>query len=123
MHRAAEVLEDFSPVAVFLGAATVTLVYDDEVEEIRVVAVVIGLQYVLRIFFARAAGERLVYGEEDIRIRRYDSSAAPYLVSVYLDAAFFERIEVVHRLAYEDVAVREEKYARSTLAYAVARPP
>ena len=130
LRRAGEVLKDLSPSSVFVGASTVTLIDDDEVEEA-------GRELTEELLPLLRAGERLIQAEVDF-VRGVDP---PLLVDGRRDRGCrsifgldclraraqlrhrpLERTEVVdHRLVDEDVAVRQVE--DPLLASRLPQPP
>lgn len=131
-----EVAEDLCPVTIFSRTTSMTLIDDDEIEKISLVAIVVWFEDFLRIspqgvlsFFkihlilARSSRECLIDCKEDIRIRRDNASFLLDKFPIDLDTVFLQRVECIHRLIHEDIAIGEDEDARSTSADPIARPP
>lgn len=65
----------------------------------------------------------MVDRKKDIGICRDDSSSTLDLRSIDLETVFLERVEGIHRLIDEDIAIREDEDARSASADPITRPP
>src|SRR6202034_219108 len=105
-----EIIEYVSPFALVIGAATMALVHDNEIEEIRRIFAVVVLAVSMGV---RTAHESLEDREKDARILRH----AAFLADVIrLDAGkrIFRKIgEFVVGLIGEDIAVGQEQDARA----------
>jgi hypothetical protein len=115
--------QNLRPVPVFPRAAAVALVDDDEVEKVGVVAVVVGFEDFFGMLLVGAPGERLVDGEKYIGVRRDDASLLFDKASVDFEDVLFERVEGVHRLVHEDIAIGEDEDSRPAFPDAVLGPP
>ena len=118
-----EVAEDLCPVTIFSRTTSMTFIDDNEIKKISLVAIVIWLENFFGIIFARSSRECLINGEENICIRRDDSSSSLDLGSVDLEAVFLQWVERIHRLIYENIAIGEDEDTRSTSADPITRPP
>jgi hypothetical protein len=96
-----EILQNFAPVAFIAGAAAVTLVHDDEIEEVlRVVAVEAGAPFVL--------GDGLI--NREVHLAALDG------LPVYLVARLSEgRKRLILRVVDEDIAIGQVENARAAM--------
>ena len=122
MYCTSEISENLCPVPILSRSSTVTLIDDDEIEEIRIIAIVVGFEDFVRILFTRSPDECLIDSEEDIRIRRDDASLFLDEISIDLEDIFLKRIECIHRLIYEDIAIGEDEDTGSTFSDTITRP-
>ena len=101
LDGAIEILQDLAPVAVVLGAATVALVNNDEVEES-------GLEEFLVVLAALLTNQLLVQGEIDLVS---GNATLDVLLVVHLVDGLFKRLEILlYGLVDQDVAVSQIEY-------------
>ena len=104
-----ESIKHLTPAALVVRRSPVALVYDDEVEKLRVVLLKISRKVVFTIrLIASSLGDSLIDGKKHICVGRHLAVSLSYLYAVYLDALFFYGVELVVRLVYEDISVGEK---------------
>ncbi len=99
-----------------------TLVDDDHIEKIGIIAIVVRLEDLIGILFIDSARECLIDREEYICIRWDFSMSSLDLASIDLDDIFLEWVECIHRLIDEDIAIREDEDTRSANPDSFFRP-
>jgi hypothetical protein len=99
-----------------------TLIDDDHIEEVWIIPIVVRLEDLIRILFIDSACECLIDREEYIGICWDFSMASFDLTSIDFDDIFLERVECIHRLIDEDIAIREDKDTRSANSDSFFRP-
>ena len=122
VYRSGEIPQYFCPVPIFSCSSTMTLIDDDEIEKVRIISVIVGFEYFIRTLFTCTSDECLIDREKYIGIGRDDSSFFLDEFTIDLEDIFFERIEGIHRLIYEDIAISEDEDTWSTLPNTTTRP-
>ena len=114
MHSTREISEYLSPVPIFSSTTTMTLIDDDHIEKIGIIARVVGFENFIWILFIDSACECLIDRKENIGICWNLASFFLDETPIDFDDIFLERIESIHRLIDEDIAIREDEDTRST---------
>lgn len=122
MDRSGEILQYLCPVAVFARTSAVTLIDDNEVKEVLVIAIVVRLEDFFGILFTRASDEGLINRKKDIRVRWNDASFFLDKLTIDFENILFQRIKSIHRLIDENISIREHENPRSALSNTISRP-
>lgn len=113
MYSTREISEYLRPVPIFSRTTTMTLIDDDHIEKIGIIPIVVGLEDLIWILLVDSTRESLIDSEENICICWDFASFFLDETPIDFDDIFLERIESIHRLIDEDIAIREDEDTRS----------